>query len=140
MVGDVSGGSVALTINLDPRYTNLLAVVNVSVDSAAAAPEFDVIVSPDAITSARTQFSVVGTMPFVADATSFTDNASFLWFPPPVYYQQEGVVAYAGENVGVLETYKLQIECYVFDADVRRLTPLPWLQMNVPGVSAPAAI
>lgn len=140
LVGDAGGGSITLHINLDPRFTNLVAVVNASVDGAAAAPEFSIVLTPDTVSSSRSQMTVCGTAPFVTDATSFTDNAAFLWYPPPIYYQQEGQVAFATANVSASELYKLTIEVYVFDSDVRRLTPLSILQMNVPGVSAPAAI
>ncbi len=138
--GDAGAGSAVLTLTLDVRYTNLVAVIQPAVEAAAGAPEMDLVLSPDSVASTRPQFNVVGTMPQVTAATSFGDNASFLWYPPPVYFSQEGLVAFATANVGALETYKLTVEVYVFHPDVRQLTPLPFLQMNVPGVSAPASI
>ncbi len=136
--GDASGGNATLTINLDPRYTNLVAFVNLKIGVDATAGDFFLgTFTGTGLDAAAPE--IVGTIPQVATSVN-TNNSSFLWYPPPVFYQQEGQVFAAVPNVGVLETYKLLVEVLIFDADVRRITALPFLMMNVPGVSAPAAI
>ncbi len=133
--GDASGGNADLTIRGDVRYTNLVAYMNLKVQADAAAGDFMMrITDPN---PPRPQ--IVGTIPQVATGVA-TDNATFLWFPPPIYFQGGGSMSAVLPNVGVNETYKLEIEVLVFDIDVRRLSPLPLLMLNVPGVSAPAAI
>jgi len=140
IAGDASGGSATADVTLDVRYTNLVAVFQMTVEAAAGAPLVSMVMSPDNASSSRPHWTIVSTVPQVTAATSFQANASFMWFPPPVYYAQEGFLAFATPNVGVGETYVLTAEIYTFDPDVRRLTPMPYLQLNVPGVSAPPAI
>lgn len=135
--GDAGSGFANLTINFDPRYTNLVAFANLTIEADAAAGDFAMQLRTDAVTTALTL--VCGTIPQVATTVS-TDNASFLWFPPPIYFKGQGTAIATMLNVGVNETYKLSLEIYVFDINVRQLAPLPILQMNVPGVSAPASI
>lgn len=134
--GDASGGGVNLTVNMDVRYTNLVAYVNPVINVDAAAGDFAIRIG-DSDQVARA--AVVGTIPHVA-TTVVGDNAAFLWFPPPLYFQGGGTASFFCPNVGVLETYKLFLEIYVFDINVLRLQALPMLQLNVPGVSAPAAV
>jgi len=136
--GDASGGNATLTINLDPRYTNLVAYVNLLIQVDAAAGDF-LLGTFTGTGQAAAAPQVVGTIPQVATAVN-SNNGMFLWYPPPVFYQQEGQVFAAMPNVSATETYKLAAEIFIFDPDIRRLTPLPFLMMNVPGVSAPAAI
>lgn len=136
--GDAGGGNASLTINFDRRYTNLVAYVNLAIQADAAAGDFLTRLQPIASATPAQQL-ICGTIPHVATAIA-TDNAAFLWYPPPVYYQGRGLSFTGFPNVGVNETYKVTVEIYVFDIDIRRLTPLNFLQMNVPGVSAPAAI
>ncbi len=138
VVGDASGTTATLQINLDPRYTNLVAWVLVGAQAMAAAGEFEVRLLDQAVPSVPT-IDIVGTLPHVAEAT-FVNNASFLWYPPPVYFQQKGIIQSIVVNIDATETYKLTAQIYCFDANVLRLAPLPFLQWNVPGVSAPAAI
>lgn len=135
--GDAGGGNATCIINFDERYTNLVAYANYVIQADAAAGDFVIRLSKSSNISALT--NVVGTIPQVAGTTA-TDNAAFLWYPPPIYFQGDGSCVAIAPNVGVNETYKLTAEVYVFDIDVRRLTPLPILQLNVPGVSAPAAV
>lgn len=136
VAGDAGGGNATLTINFDPRYTNLCAWINLTVASAAAAPDFQCrlhggtgTITPDV--------HVVGTMPHQAVETP---NAAFLWFPPPLYFIQLGQIRMSVLNVDVTETYTLITQIYCFHPEVTRITPLPLLQLNVPGVSAPAAV
>lgn len=137
--GDAGGGTAAVTINFDPRYTNLVAYVNVLIEADAAAGDFATWIAQSGQVATPDRVFVVGTIPNVATGVS-TDNSSFLWYPPPIYYQGSGYCSMKVLNVGVNETYKLTVEVLCFDIDVRRLTPLPWLMQNVPGVSAPAAV
>lgn len=134
--GDAGGGSATVSINFDRRYTNLVAYLNPTIAVDAAAGDFAVRIGT-AVGSQQVQ--VTGTIPHIATGT-VTDNASFLWYPPPLYFQGVGNGSFFCPNVGVNETYKLFAEIFVFDINVKRLAPMPVLQMNVPGVSAPAAI
>ncbi len=138
VAGDASSGNASITINLDVRYTNLVAYVNLLIAVDAAAGDFLMLLGTGTGQAAASP-QVVGTIPQVATTVN-TNNGTFLWYPPPVFYQQEGQIFSSCPNVGVGETYKLAAEVLVFDPDVRRLAPLPWLMLNVPGVSAPAAI
>lgn len=131
--GDASSGVATLTINLDRRYTNLVALVNPSATSVDSAPEFHVSMAQ--VTGS--DIVVVGTMPKVAIETI---NTAFLWFPPPIYYVQEGRVRLVMANTDATEDYRLFAQIYCFHPEATRRTPLPILQWNVPGVSAPAAI
>ncbi len=133
--GDASGGNATLRTTLDSRYTNLVAFVNARIQVDAAAGDFRLVVQP---TLTEEGVEVVGTMPQIS--TGFAANASFLWYPPPLYHPGTGVVLCGYPNVGVGELYQLVIQVYTFNIDIRRLTPLPFLQGNVPGVSAPAAV
>lgn len=137
IVGDAGGGTATVTLNLDPRYTNLVAWVNLVVSSAAAAPEFHCRIEAVADTPPP-NVVICGTLPFVAAFTS--PNAAFLWYPPPVYWIQNGSIRFTTDNVDATETYELVAQIYCFHPEVTRVTPLPVLQWNVPGVSAPAAI
>ncbi len=138
VVGDASGGTATLQMNLDTRYTNLVAWVLVGAQAMAAAGEFEIRLI-DAATPSVPTIDIVGTLPHVSEAV-FVNNASFLWYPPPVYFQQKGIIQSVVVNVDATETYKLTAQIYCFDSNVLRLTPLALLNWNVPGVSAPAAI
>lgn len=137
LAGDAGGGNATLTMNLDPRYTNLIAFINLTVSSAAAAPDFNLRI--EAVDGGvGPNVLIVGTFPHIT-ATS-GPNAAFLWFPPPIYYIQNGNIRFVTVNVDVTEKYQLVAQIYCFHPEVTRRTPLPVLQMNVPGVSAPAAV
>ncbi len=138
VAGDATGGVASMTITFDVRYTNLVAYMNLGIEADAGAGDF-MLRLQGAANAFPPRPQIVGTIPQVA-STLTADNAEFLWYPPPVFFQQQGIATASVPNVGVNETYKLQIEILVFDPDVRRLAPLPWLMLNVPGVSAPAAI
>lgn len=136
--GDASGGNAVITIRMDDRYTNLVPYLNLGIQADAAAGDFMMRVHASDANSDPPRVQIVGTIPQIATAVS--DNGQFLWYPPPIFFQGNGIAVASAPNVGVGETYKLQVEVLVFDIDVRRLAPLPWLMLNVPGVSAPAAI
>lgn len=137
--GDAGGGTASITINFDPRYTNLVAYCNFLITADAAAGDFMIRLQGAATDTSPPRPQIVGTIPQVA-TTVTPENAAFLWYPPPVFFQGVGNARSTVPNVGVLETYKLQLEVLVFDIDIRRLTGLPLLMLNVPGVSAPASI
>ncbi len=136
IVGDASGGIATLTINMDPRYTNLTAWVNARVSVDAAAGDFAIFLQPNAT---KEGVQIVGTIPQIA-TTSAGVNAAFLWYPPPLYYRGGGFLQCVFPNVGAGETYTLSAQFYTFVIDVTQRSPLPILQFNVPGVSAPAAV
>lgn len=134
--GDASAGNAGININLDPRYTNLVAFINFQADSTTAGPEFILQLRQTGTGSTVTGPRIVGTAPQVA----LSGIASFLWYPPPIYYPGAGFISLTCLNVDATETYSINAEIYCFDIDVRKLAPLYLLQLNVPGVSAPAAI
>lgn len=135
VVGDASGGNATLTILFDPRYTNLLAWVNIRVSVDAGAGDFAIFYQPSA---AEEGVVVVGTIPQIGLIT--TVNSAFLWYPPPMYHRGRGLLQVLFPNVAATETYTLSCQIYTFAIDVTQRTGLPLLQLNVPGVSAPAAI
>ncbi len=137
LAGDASSGNAVLTMNLDPRYTNLIAFINMTAASAAVATDFQCrIEAVDG--SVLPNVVIVGTMPHIANQTS--PNAAFLWYPPPIYFIQNGSIRFITDNVDATEVYELTVQIYCFHPEVTRLTPLPMLQWNVPGVSAPASV
>lgn len=139
VAGDASGGVATLRVVGDTRFTNLAAWMNVRATSAAVAGDF-VMTTEDAVGTLESAPFIVGTLPHV-DPTLFPGlNAAFLWYPPPVYFQGSGNFQVSTENVDATETYTLGCQIYCFNIDVVQRTPLPILQWNVPGVSAPAAI
>lgn len=137
--GDAGGTTAAVTIAFDSRYTNLVAYMNMQINADAAAGDFmmRIMRSPSSVAPDRAQ--IVGTIPQVG-TTVTQDNASFLWFPPPIYFQGAGAAVASCLNVSATETYLLTVEVLVFNIDIRRLAPLPLLMLNVPGVSAPASV
>jgi len=137
--GDAGGGTASLTINCDVRYTNLIAYSNLLIEADAAAGDFALRIEQTGQIATPDRVTIVGTIPNVATGVN-SDNSSFLWYPPPLFYQGAGVAISKCLNVGVNETYKLAIEVFVFDINVKRLAPMTWLMQNVPGVSAPASI
>lgn len=138
IVGDGSTGTATLSLRGDERYTNVAAWVAFEVEAAAAAPDFRLRMFNDD-TATQPVVNVVGTAPQISSAIA-TVNAAFLWYPPAMFYAREGIWEVVCLNIGAGETYRLAAEVYMFDADIRQITPLPYLMMNFPGVSAPAAI
>ncbi len=138
IAGDASGGVATVGITGDPRYTNLFAWANLKTAASASANDFVCILEETSGSSVPNSL-ICGTMPQVA-AASFGTNASFLWYPPPVYFKGAGRCGGQQPNVGAGETYFLTVQIYIFAIDVLQRTPLPFLQWNVPGVSAPAAV
>lgn len=137
--GDAGSGTAAITIELDRRYTNLITYLNFQINVDAAAGDFMMRVMRDPSGTQPDRAQIVGTIPQVP-TTLTQDNAAFLWYPPPVFFQGAGAGVASTLNVAATETYMLTAEVLVFDVDIRRLAPLPWLMLNVPGVSAPASI
>ena len=137
VAGDASAGTVLLSIQMDPRYTNLIAWINPLTSSAAAAGEFQIAMLENA-TSTVPGVTIVGTYPQVT--STFGGNQSFLWYPPPIYHKGQGLIQLVQINVDATEVYFLRCQVYCFAIDVLQTTPLPILQWNVPGVSAPASV
>ncbi len=138
VTGDASAGLSTLSIQGDARFTNLFAWINPKTGASAGANDFALLLEETAGSTVPASF-ICGTMPQVAAAT-FGTNASFLWYPPPVYFKGNGRIQAQQPNVGAGETYFLAAQIYCFNIDVAQRTPLPLLQWNVPGVSAPAAV
>lgn len=138
IVGDASAGLATLTIQGDARWTNLVAWVNLKTAAAAGANDFAILIEDVAGSTVPAEF-ICGSMPQVA-AALFGTNSAFLWFPAPIYNKGTGRITAQQTNVGVGETYFVAAQIYCFNIDVAQRTPLPILQWNVPGVSAPAAI
>lgn len=128
---DVSGGTATITINLDPRYTNLVAYIEIIKTSAAAASEFTMTMQHTTATIAP-RILIVGNAP-IAQGIS-----AYLWYPPPIYYQQDGQLIVVTDNIDT-ETLQVRFQCYSFLPDVRKLEPLNVLNWLVPGVSSPPA-
>ncbi len=138
VVGDASGGVATAGIIGDDRYTSIAAWLSFEVEVAAAAPDFQIRMLND-LTASQPQVLIVGTAPHVATTVAVV-NSTFLWYPPPMLYPRGGFWEVRCLNIGAGETYRLTAEVFVFDADIRQIMPLPDLQANFPGVSAPAAI
>ena len=138
IVGDAGGGTATVSIRGDERYTNIAAFMGFEVEAAAAAPDFRMRMFNDA-QATQPVVNIVGTAPHVA-TTVATVNSAFLWYPPPILYARGGIWEAACLNVAATETYRLVVEIFIFDADIRQIAPLPMLLANFPGVSAPAAI
>lgn len=138
IAGDAGGGVASLQIFGDPRFTNLVAWMNIKATSAATATDFLMQIE-DAVSTTVPKPQIVGTLPQI-DPSLFGANAAFLWYPPPIYFPGTGNFQVVTENVDATEVYTLALQVYCFNVDVLQLTPLPFLQWNVPGVSAPAAI
>lgn len=136
IAGDAGGGTASVTVNFDNRYTNLVAFISPQVTSAATAPDFNVFMGPGG-SDPEPPVTIVGTMPHTGIGST---NATFLWYPPPIYWRQRGTAAATFINTDNTETYSLVMQIYTFDPQVTLLTPLPVLQWNVPGVSAPASV
>ncbi len=138
VVGDAGGGTATCSISGDTRYTNVAAWLTFEVEADAAATDFRMRMLNDAQGS-QPIVNIVGTAPHVA-TTVATVNTAFLWFPPPMLYPDGGFFEAVTLNVSASETYRLTGEFFMFDRDIRQITPLPFLMQNFPGVSAPAAI
>lgn len=139
VVGDAGGGNANLAINLDRRYTNLIAWANPQVAVATAAPIMQLGIRATGGVTGTGDPTIVGTMPH--DHAVFANpTSSFLWYPPPIYYVQRGSVHFTTANIAATETYTLVAQIYCFHPEVTRITPLSWLQQNVPGVSAPVSV
>lgn len=135
LVGDASGGTASITINLDSRYTNLIGWMASIVQVDAAAGDFALLISIDASTPA---VHVCGTLPSVA-TTLIGANSSYVWQPPAIYLPGDGVIQAFWPNVGVGETYVLTAVIYEFDRDVRKITPITVLNQVMTGMNAPVA-
>lgn len=127
IAGDASGGNATVTINGDPRYTNVFAWLDALIDTDAAAGEFMLTISRGG-GSLEAPPRIMGTIPHVATGLAAT-NASFLWYPPVMLYNQAGSAAAQFPNVGVLETYILRLQSFVFNDNVQQLAAYQWLAM-----------
>ncbi len=126
---DASGGTASVTVTMDPRYTNAVTWSNLIVSGAATAVEFLVSLARDAGTN-EASLLVGGTMPVVA-ATLSTSNNSFMWFPPPMFYQGAGELNFVTPNVDGDSSF-LRMQIYLFNINVRQTAALPYLLQNFP--------
>ncbi len=138
VAGDAGGGFARCTLTLDVRFTNLIAYICGTVAGAATAPDFAMQIFEGSPSTDVAFVEVVGTSPHVA-ATVNTNNATFLWYPPPLFMKQSGHIQVTWPNVDG-DTFGITAEIFVFNPEIRQITPVPALMWNVPGVSAPAAV
>ncbi len=125
-----------MTYNFDRRYTTLCGYVNLTVAGAAAGPEFDIQILDAAANVAFAQ--ICGTAPQITGSLS-TNNAAFLWFPPALFFKQNGLVQITTANTDG-DVLGSAIELFEFDPEIRQMMPIQTLMWTVPGISAPAAI
>ncbi len=136
LAGDAGGGTASVNLTMDPRYTNVLAIANFVARSSAAAADFYWTLQ-DRLSNVQGIWEICGTAPHIS---SFQTTSAFLWYPPPLLFSGSGFIQGITANIDATETYVWTYQIYVFDIDVRRLLPLPYIMQNFPGVSAPAAI
>lgn len=135
IVGDVSGGNASVSCAFDPRYTNLLAWVNIKIDDDTAAGEFHM----DLVRSAGvTGINVVGTFPGVTEGFAAL-NSCYLWYPPPLFFAGDGRVRFNAVNVDATETYVMDLQVFAYDRDVRNRMNMTWLHQLIPSTNAPVA-
>lgn len=136
VVGDAGGGNAVVTVNFDPRYTSLVAWVAPFVAADTAATEFFVQLVDTVLFTPNLR--IVGTMPFVTEGFS-ARNSSYLWFPPPMWFNGNGQLNANFVNVDATETYGMNCSIYVFDRNVRQIQAAQWLNMTKIGVNSPTA-
>ncbi len=129
IVGDAGGGVASLTVEGDPRFCNVFRWLNPAITASAAAADFSLQLL-QTTSSIEAPAVVTGTMPFIAAAIS-TLNSSLLHYPPIMFYPGNGAVVFTTDNVGVLETYRLRLQCLVFDINAPQRVPLSWLMQNM---------
>lgn len=136
LVGDAGGGTATLEILMDRRYMSMVCYAQASVTADAAAGEFQLQLTNNVV--AVPNIRVVGTLPGVAE-TFTAVNSVFLWYPPPVWFNQDGRLSARYVNVDATETYNLDASILVFDRNVRQLTALQFLAQTRVGVNSVTA-
>jgi len=133
VVGDASGGVASLSLNYDGRYTSMCSYVMIYINADTAAGEFTAQIrdSRTSLPSVR----IVGTLPGVAEAFNVT-NSAFVWYPPPLYLAGPGQLNVDFLNVDATETYGMACQIYVFNRDVRQITPMNYLNLTRVGVNS----
>lgn len=128
LAGDASGGSNAITLEMDPQFLSLISYLQCTVSGAAAdvanrldigATTFDVIYNTDAV-----------------GYDSVTAIASKLWKPPGAMVTQQNVnyVPFVKSHVPNTDgdTHFFIGRIYLFDKRARETTPLSILLQNLP--------
>lgn len=136
LVGDAGGGSASIQVIFDTRYTNLMSFANIGVQADTAATEFSLDFQKSS--AALTSIQINGTMPFTLEA-SFTQNSSYMWYPPPVFFAGDGQVLFRTVNEDATETYSLTLQVFAYNRDVRNRMNMTWLHQISPSVNAPTA-
>lgn len=136
IVGDAGGGNAVCTVNMDPRYTSMIAYAAPFAAADAAAGEFAIQIVDNVLFTPNLR--VVGTLPGVTEGF-VSRNSTYLWYPPPIWLNGNGSLITTQVNVDATETYGLTCAIYVFDRNVRQLTPLSWLNAVRVGVNAPTS-
>jgi len=136
VTGDAGGGNATVQINMDPRYTSMVAYCAPFVVADTAETEF-VAQIVDLVLFVP-NLRVVGTMPFVTEGFS-SRNSTFLWYPPPIWLNGNGSIIVSFVNVDATETYGLTASIFVFDRNVRQLAPVQWLNATRIGVNSPTS-
>ncbi len=134
IVGDGSGGTATCTLAMDERYTSMVCLANPYIAGDAAAGDFTLFIFDT--TLGAPNIRVLGVIPFVGFGTR---NGSYMWYPPPMFLSGSGRLMFQAPNVGVGETYGLSACVYVFDRNVRQLSPISLLNMSRVGLNAPIA-
>ncbi len=136
LVGDASGGNAVLTIGFDPRFTSMLVYVlaHVIADTAAGEYQLQLFDNDTALPNIR----VIGTLPGVAE-TFVSVNSAYLWSPPPIFMAGAGRIGASFPNVDVTETYGIAASIFVFNRDVRQISPMQFLNMSRVGINAPVS-
>jgi len=136
VVGDASGGNAVVNIDFDARYTNLLSFAQAGVLADTAAGEFQLQLSDNTVFIPNVR--IVGTLPGVTEGF-VTPNSVFLWYPPPLFLTGAGRISATFVNVDATETYDLAAQIYVFDRNVRQISPAQLLNMvRITANSVPA--
>jgi len=126
---DATGGTANLTVTMDPRYTSVVTWSSLMVAGSATAKDFVVSLARNAASNEASP-AIIGAMPLVASSVTSSNNI-FLWYPPPLFYQREGVLSFTVDNVDS-ETSFIRCQIYNFHSDVRQSTLLPFLLANFP--------
>ena len=131
--GDASGGAHSITINADPRFTQICAVLEAEFEAAAAARFAKLVVQERSIAS-RVNFA--GDSSFDAGLEATGSNTAFLgWNPPPhaLRYTEENpsFVQFLCTNVNAEDIY-LEFRLFNFNIRAPEVALWQWLASSQP--------
>ncbi len=131
---DASGGTASVTINMDPRYTNVCAFINLHIVGSATAVEYVITLLNAGGIGGPTTVTVVGRTTLI-DTSRTSLNNTLLWYPPALWFQQAGQIIVTVDNVDG-DQIRVKTQILVFDSDVRNKVPLNILMLNLPAQGA----